>query len=480
MNASAPAHFALEIPEFSACFSAQKARYEANRSPSYAQRKADLQSLQRLLVENREALVEAVNKDYGCRARFETLASELLMNQEGILDAIKHLKKWMKPQKRPLDITQYPLAKARVTPQPVGVVGIVVPWNFPISMAFAPLTGVIAAGNSAMVKMSENSRHLAALLQQLCGQYFPADKLAFFEDGGGRGPAFTALPFDHLFFTGSSTTGKAVMANCAKNLTPVTLELGGKSPAVIAHDYSLQTAAERVLWAKMFNAGQICTNVDYVLLPQGKEADFITAARTVANARYPDLNNGDYTAVIDQRSYDRLQAALADARAKGATVVNLCEGQQADASRRIMAPHVVFNVTEDMEVMQREVFGPILPIKTYSTREEAVQYVGSHPRPLAFYVFTKDKALADWYIRNTISGGVSVNETMIHAALHSLPFGGTGHSGMGQYHGYEGFTAFSKMRPVFYQGPVRALDSFMPPYKGLPTKILNFMLWMKS
>ena len=480
MNASIPTSALLDVAEFNQCFAAQKANYEATRSPTYAQRKADLQSLHRMLVENREALVDAVNKDYGCRARFETLASELLMNQEGILDAIKNLKKWMKPQKRHLDITQYPLAKARLIPQPVGVVGIVVPWNFPISMAFAPLTGIIAAGNCAMVKMSENSNHLATLLKQLSGKYFPANKLAFFEDGGGRGPAFTSLPFDHLFFTGSPTTGKAVMANCAKNLTPVTLELGGKSPAVVAPDYSMKTAAERILWAKMFNAGQICTNVDYMLVPKGKEAEFVAEARKVANARYPDINHGDYTAVIDQRSYDRLQAALADAKAKGGTIVNLCDGQKPDSSRRIMPPHVVFNVTEDMEIMQREIFGPILPIKTYSSREEVVKYVGDHHRPLAFYVFTNDKSLADFYIRNTISGGVSVNEIMIQAALHSLPFGGTGNSGMGHYHGYEGFTAFSKMRPVFYQGPIRALDSFMPPYQGLPTKILNFMLWMKS
>ncbi|MBB1077509.1 aldehyde dehydrogenase family protein [Rhodoferax sp. 4810] len=470
----------LEVPEFHECFVVQKANYEANRSPTYAQRKADLMALHRLLVENREALIDAVCKDYGSRARFETIASELLPNQEGILDAVKHLKKWMKPQKRALDMTQYPLAKARLTPQPVGVVGIVVPWNFPISMAFAPLTGIIAAGNTAMVKMSENSNHLAQLFKQISGKYLPASKLAFFDDGGGRGPAFTTLPFDHLFFTGSPITGKAVMANCARNLTPVTLELGGKSPAVVASGYSIKTAAERVMWAKMFNGGQICTNVDYLLLPAGKEQEFVDEARKVTNARYPDINNGDYTAVIDQRSYDRLQAALADAKAKGATIINLFESQKPDSSRRIMPPHLVLNVTEDMDIMQREIFGPILPIKSYKTREEVVKYVGEHHRPLAFYVFTNDKDLAAWYIGNTISGGVSVNECMIQSTLHSLPFGGTGNSGMGHYHGYEGFTTFSKMRPVFYQGPIRALDTFMPPYAGFSTKLLNFMLKLKS
>ncbi len=470
----------LDVPEFSQCFAAQKAAYEHNRSPSYAQRRADLMALHRMLVENREALIDAVCQDYGSRSRFETLASELLPNQEGLLDAVKHLKRWMKPQKRALDITQYPLAKARLTPQPVGVVGIVVPWNFPISMTFAPLTGVIAAGNTAMVKMSENSQHLAQLFKQISGKYLPANKLAFFDDGGGRGPAFTSLPFNHLFFTGSPTTGKAVMANCARNLTPVTLELGGKSPAVVAPDYAIKTAAERVMWAKMFNGGQICTNVDYLVLPQGREQEFVDEARKLVNARYPDINNGDYTAVIDQRSYDRLQAALQDARAKGATVINLFEGQRPDASRRIMAPHLVLGVSDDMDVMQREIFGPILPIKTYKTREEVVQYLDGQQRPLALYVFTNDKELAAWYIANTISGGVGVNECMIQATLHSLPFGGTGNSGMGHYHGVEGFTTFSKMRPVFYQGPIRALDTFMPPYKGFSTSLLNFMLKLKS
>ena len=467
-------------PEFSACFERQRKAYQADRQPSYAQRVSDLKALHRLLVENREALIAAVNADYGGRSRFETIVAELLMNQEGLLDAIKHLKKWMRPQRRHLDITQYPLAKARVIPQPVGVVGIVVPWNFPISMAFAPLTCAFAAGNRVILKMSENSQQLALLFKQLSPNYLPEDKLAFFEDGGGRGPQFTQLPFDHLFFTGSPTTGKAVMANCAANLTPVTLELGGKSPAVIAPDYAIGTAAERILWSKMFNAGQICTNVDYLLLPEGKTDELVREAQRVANQRYPDINNGDYTAVIDQRSYDRLQETMADALAKGARIVESCPTQKPDASRRIMTPKLVLDVNEDMLVMQREIFGPLLPVKTYTTAQEVVDYIGAHHRPLALYIYTHDKRLADWYISHTVSGGVTVNDALIHAGLHSLPFGGSGNSGMGHYHGYEGFCTFSKMRPIFYQGPIRAINSLMPPYQGLPTKVLNFMLKMKS
>jgi coniferyl-aldehyde dehydrogenase len=479
MNANAPAELMMPI-EFQECFERQRAAHAAHPYPSREERANDLRAMHRLLVENREALIDAVNRDYGCRSRFETVFAELFLNQEGILDAIKHLKKWMKPQKRHLDVTQYPLARARVIPQPLGVAGIVVPWNFPISMVFSPLTGVIAAGNRAMVKMSENSNHLARLLMAISGKYLPADKLAFFEDGGGRGPAFTMLPFDHLFFTGSPATGRAVMANCARNLTPVTLELGGKSPAVVAPDYPLQTAAERIMWVKCFNAGQICTNVDYLFLPEGKVEEFVQLARRIVNERYPDINGNDYTSVIDQRSYDRLTATLEDARAKGARAVNLFEGQTPDAALRKFPVHLVQDVNDDMDIMQREIFGPLLPIRTYRSKEEVVDYVGRHPRPLAFYAYTHDKALQDYYLYNIMSGGVTFNDGLIHAGQHSLPFGGVGNSGMGHYHGYDGFTTFSKMRPVFYQGPIRALNKLMPPYAGMPTKLMNFMLKMKT
>ena len=316
----------VEIPvEFLQCLESQQAHFASNRYPDAVQRVTDLKALVRLVADNREALIEAVNQDYGCRSRFETTFAEIAVTLDGLQDTIKRVKKWMKPQKRHVDPMQLPLARARLIPQPIGVVGVVVPWNFPIAMAFHPLTSIFAAGNSAMVKMSENSNHLARLLKTLTPRYFPAGKLAFFEDGGGRGPAFTALEFDHIFFTGSPATGKAVMANAAQHLTPVTLELGGKSPAVVAPDYSIEKAAQRILWAKTFNAGQICTNVDYLFLPEGQVDAFVQAAKVYCAKHYPNINNGDYTAVIDQRSYDRLQATLDDAKAKGATLVNLIE-----------------------------------------------------------------------------------------------------------------------------------------------------------
>lgn len=466
--------------EFKRVFELQQLAYKRNRNPSLKARRESLLKIHRMMVEHKDDLIAAVNRDYGCRSSFETRLTEIFQVQDAVLHARRHLKRWMRPQKRGLDITQYPLARAWTFAQPVGVVGIVVPWNFPIAMAFQPLICAFAAGNRAMIKMSENSRHVAGLLSQIVPRYFAEDELAIFDDDNGCGPAFTQLPFDHLFFTGSPQTGRAVMANAARNLTPVTLELGGKSPCIVAADYPLRKAAERIMWSKMLNAGQICTNVDYLLLPAGKTEEFIREARAIVAARYPDLNNGDYTAIIDQRQYDRLQATLADAIAKGATVVELCPSQHGDPARRIMPPFAVLNVTEDMEIMQREIFGPLLPIRTYSSKEEVVQYIGDRPRPLALYLYSNDRALQDYYLNNTISGGVTLNDGLLHSSMHSLPFGGTGSSGMGHYHGVEGFLTFSKVRPVFKQSPWRALDMLMPPYAGRANKMLEFMLKLKG
>ena len=336
----------------------------------------------------------------------------------------------------------YPGARNRLIPQPIGVVGVIVPWNYPIFLSFGPLTGALAAGNRAMVKMSENSQALVELLAGISPKYLPEDKLAFFADGGGRGPAFSSLPFDYLFFTGSGTTGRAVMANAARNLTPVTLELGGKSPAIVAPDYPIATAAERILWAKTFNAGQTCVAVDYAFVPRGSEYDFVNHCRTLFARRYPDINGPDFTSIIDQRSYDRLTAALDDARAKGARLVNLAEGQTPDKSKRRLAPHIVLNVTPEMELMRREIFGPILPVLTYSDLQEVVDAINSRDRPLALYPFVRNAATRRFLIANTRSGGVSVIDAILHVVQHDLPFGGVGPSGIGHYHGREGFEDF--------------------------------------
>ncbi|MEZ5662295.1 MAG: coniferyl aldehyde dehydrogenase [Burkholderiaceae bacterium] len=466
MNAIDPKHLAVQMPEeFLSTLDIQRKAYLANPNPGHKARVADLQALARMLKENQAALVEAINRDYGNRSEFETLFSEFFVALDGIRDTIKQLKRWMKPMKRHVDAMMYPLAKNKLIPQPLGVVGVIVPWNFPLNLSIAPLTSIFAAGNRAMVKMSENSAHLARVLRELSPKYFPLDKLAFFEDAGGRGPAFSALPFDHLLFTGSGQTGRAVMANAAANLTPVTLELGGKSPAVVGPDFSIKTAAERIMWLKLLNAGQICTTIDYLFLPEGKVDEFVSHARRLVADRYPDINGADFTSIIDERAFTRLHDTLADARAKGATLVNLAPDTMPDAVQRKFAPHLVLGASPDMVVLQREIFGPILPILTYRDPEDVVRYITSRDRPLAVYPFTHDKRLQNLFIERTMSGGVSVNEGILHVAQHDLPFGGVGASGMGHYHGYEGFVTFSKLRPVYYQAPFSTIQMmFQPPF----------------
>ena len=482
MNAPAFPPAAVAIPlEFQTCFDAQRAAYRKAPEPAYAERLADLKGLARLVKENRESIVAAIDADYGGRSAFETSFAEILPVLDGVHDATRRLGRWMRPRRRRVDHLIFAGASNRVIPQPLGVVGVIVPWNYPLMLSFGPLVSIFAAGNRAMVKMSENSRRFAELLIEIAPKYFPADKLAFFDDGGGRGPAFSSLPFDHLIFTGSGATGRAVMANAARNLTPVTLELGGKSPAIVAPDFPIAKAAGRILWAKTFNAGQTCLAVDHVFLPRGKEAEFVAECRRLFASRHPDVNGPDFTSIIDQRSFDRLTATLEDARAKGATLVNLAEGQTPDVSRRRFAPHLVLNPTPDMEVMRREIFGPILPVRHYDTREEVADAVNAGDRPLAIYPFTHDRATRDFYISHILSGGVSVNEAILHVAQHDLPFGGVGGSGMGHYHGREGFETFSKLRPVFRQGPVSSVETVMqPPYSATAKRMVEFLIWLRG
>jgi coniferyl-aldehyde dehydrogenase len=466
--------------EFQSCFDAQRAAYFADPEPDLAQRLADLKALSLLLSENRAAIVAAITADFGNRSEFETLFAELFPVHAAIHDATRHLRSWMKPRRRSVDLLTFPGARNRVIPQPLGVVGVIVPWNFPLLLSFSPLVDILAAGNRAMVKMSENSRRLADLLARTAPKYLPETKLSFFDDPGGLGPGFSSLPFDHLMFTGSSATGRAVMASAARNLTPVTLELGGKSPAIVAPDFPLKTAAERIFWGKTLNAGQVCLAVDHVFLPRGAESEFIAQCKRLLARRYPDINGPDYTSIIDQKSYDRLEAALEDARAKGATVIDLAEGPKRDARMRKFPPHVVLNASEDMELMRREIFGPILPIRSYGEPKEVVDAVNAGDRPLAIYPFTRNPATRDFYIAHIMSGGVAVNEPILHIGQRDLPFGGVGASGMGHYHGRDGFDRFSKLRPVFEQGPLSPVQMLLqPPYSRWSRRIVDFMIAMK-
>ncbi len=467
------------VAELTQCLELQRKCYHLDPNPSLEQRKKDLQALKTMLGENREAIIDAISEDYGNRSRHETMLAEIIMVLDGFNFASKHLKQWMKVQRRKIETSLYPGAKNRVIPQPLGVVGVIVPWNFPVQLAFTPLAYIFAAGNRAMVKMSENSRHLTRLLIKLVPDYFPPEKLSFFEETGRVGIEFSQLPFDHLLFTGSGATGKAVMASAAKNLTPVTLELGGKSPAVIAPDYPMHKAVERIMFAKLFNAGQVCVNVDYLFVPEGRVDEFVDIASAWVAKHCPDINSPDYTSIIDQKSFDRLNEALADAERRGATLVNLAEGQTSEPALRKMAPQLVLNPSDDMILMQREIFGPILPVMPYKDQQQVSDYINQRDRPLAFYPFTNDRELQNFYLDHVMSGGVCVNDALIHPGQHDLPFGGVGGSGMGHYHGFEGFVTFSKLRPVFYQAGFSTLKFLAPPYGKFADKMLNVILKRK-
>ena len=453
----------------------QRQAYFKHPVPTLAERKADLRVLQRLVRENKDALCDAISADYGHRSRHETLLAEIFPALDGIDHVIRHLRRWMRPQRRGVDLRNFFGARNRVIPQPLGVVGVIVPWNFPVNLSMVPLTYIFAAGNRAMVKMSENSRHLSRLLIELCPAYFPAEKLQFFEETGGVGVEFSKLRFDHLLFTGSGTTGRAVMAAAAQNLCPVTLELGGKAPAILCDDFPLQLAAERILFVKYLNAGQICTSVDHLWMPGAKIDAFVQAAKAIVPARYPSLASPDYTSIIDQRSFDRLIAALDDARDRGARLVQLVPGPAFDAATRKIAPHIVLDAPPDSMLWQREIFGPILPIRGYSKLDDVVDAVNAGPRPLAIYPFSHDATTVQMLLDRVMSGGVSVNDALFHVGQHDLPFGGVGESGMGHYHGREGFDTFSKLRPVFYQARFSSLKFMMPPYGKLADRLLAFL-----
>ena len=458
-----------------AALALQRAAYFADPVPNLARRRDDLRTLQRFVREHKQALADAISADYGHRSRHETLLAEIFPVLDGIDHALRHLGGWMKPQRRAVDWRNFLGARNRVIPQPLGVVGVIVPWNFPLNLSFVPLTAIFAAGNRAMVKMSENSRHLARLLIDKLPGYFPPEKLQVFDETGGVGIEFSKLSFDHLLFTGSGTTGRAVMTAAAQNLCPVTLELGGKAPAIVCDGFPLRTAAERILFVKYLNAGQICTTVDHAWLPRRRVDEFVQLAREIVPARYPHMSSPDYTSIIDGRSYERLVGMLDDAQARGATLVPLLPGPPFDAATRKIVPHIVLNAPPDCQLMQREIFGPILPLVAYERLDEVIEHINAGPRPLAIYPFSHDGATVQRLLDHVMSGGVSVNDALFHVGQHDLPFGGVGASGMGHYHGREGFETFSKLRPVFYQARFSTLKFLMPPYGKFAERVLAFL-----
>lgn len=457
-------------------FALQREAYLRHPYPSREERDENLRKLERILVDNATAIAEAINADFGHRSVEESLMAELFTSVDGIRDARKKLKKWMRPQRRHVSVL-FATGSNTVIPMPKGVVGVVSPWNYPLFLTVGPLTSILAAGNRAMVKMASNSQHLCRLLADKVRAVFPEDTLAILP--GVRAQDFSTLPYDHIIFTGSADAGRTVMRSAAENLTPLTLELGGKSPTIICDDFDVEEAASRILYAKYLNAGQTCLAPDYLFVPEAKRDAFVAAAKRIVPQRYPDTNQQSYTSVIDDKSYRRLRATLDDAAAKGAEVVSLVPGMTFNDALRKIPPHMVLGVTDEMTIMQEEIFGPLLPVKTYKTLDEVIAYVNARDRPLGFYVFTNDQAVQDKIVYSTISGGVTVNNCMLHVAQHDMPFGGIGASGMGHYHAHEGFLEFSKLRPVFKNPRLSLLHMFYPPYSARTRQLLDLLIKYK-
>ncbi|MFN5543311.1 MAG: coniferyl aldehyde dehydrogenase [Betaproteobacteria bacterium] len=453
-----------------------RAAYVANRMPSVDWRRQQLSRLEAMLRDNIDEICVAIAADFGHRSHHETQLLELFPAIAAIKHARRHVSGWMKPRRSWASMWFLP-ARNEIRPQPLGVVGIIVPWNYPILLAVAPLVGALAAGNRAFIKMSEFTPRTGALFAKLIETYFSNDEVLVVNGGADVARAFSMLPFDHLLFTGSTTIGKLVMQAAAEHLTPVTLELGGKSPAVIGPDADITSAVSRIMFGKCLNAGQTCIAPDYVLVPRGKEVEFIDAARRFVSTHYPTIAaNADYTSLVSQRHLSRLHGYLDEARAAGATVYPLNgAGESLDGTQKL-APTIVTGACDDCRLLQEEIFGPILPLIPYDGLDSAIGYINARPRPLALYYFGHDRRQIDQVLDETVTGGVSINETLLHISQEDLPFGGVGPSGMGAYHGKVGFDTFSKSKPIFHQSRFNGLAMFQPPFGQRFEALIRFLL----
>ncbi|HSN20676.1 MAG TPA: coniferyl aldehyde dehydrogenase [Usitatibacter sp.] len=457
-------------------FERLRAARDASGGLDYGARRAALAGLAALLRGNVQALCEAVDADFRGRASQETRLLEIFPALSAIAHARRHLGRWMRPQRRPTGRWFHP-GRSRVLFQPLGVAGIVVPWNYPIYLAAGPATSALAAGNRVLVKMPEGTPRTSELFAGLVARHFDPEVLAVVNGGPEVGRAFVALPFDHLLFTGSGAVGRQVMRAAAENLTPVTLELGGKSPAIVGRGISIAEAADKVLFGKCLNAGQTCIAPDYALVPEERVEAFVEAARATVARLYPTLAaNRDYSAIIDERHRARLAACVEEARAAGTLVVEINPASEELSRSPKMAPTLLVAPDPGSRAMREEIFGPVLPVVPYRTLEEAIAFVNARPRPLALYVFDHDRGAVDEVLRRTVSGGATVNETLLHIAQEELPFGGVGPSGMGEYHGRAGFETFSKRKSVFFAPRLAALRLLRPPYGARFEAIVRWLL----
>ncbi len=452
-----------DLARMRSIFEAQRAVYALQPFPTLNERKRHLAALKKLLLEHKDAIADAIDADFTARSRDETLFAEVMTSIHHVDYTRERLHEWMRPEPRGVGVHFLP-ARGRVVYQPLGVAGIIVPFNYPVNLAMVPLTAALAAGNRVMIKMPERTPKISALIREMLRRGFTEDHVAVVEGGGEVAAAFAGLPFDHLLFTGSTPIGQRIMRAAAENLTPVTLELGGKSPAIIADDIPLGDIVERICFAKSVNGGQTCVAPDYVLVPRGKVEAFVQACKAAFARMYPRINgNPDYTSMVDARAYDLLQDWLKDAAEKGARIEKASDEVVGDGTYR-MPLHLVTQVTDDMVIMQKEIFGPILPVVPYDTMAEALAYVNQRPRPLSLYLFTYDRALQEHVTTHTHSGSMCINEALIQVGVDDLPFGGIGHSGMGHYHGNEGFKTFSKAKSVMSKGRLNSMRLMYPPY----------------
>ena len=461
--------------ELRALLRLQKDAFQADISPSRAAREDRLKRLSRLVETHAREFGEAIARDFGTRSLTEIRITETLVLQSGIRHAMRHLAQWMKVQRVSTAMAYQP-GKSLILRQPLGVIGIISPWNYPLQLALAPLIGALAAGNRAIIKPSELTPSFSAALGQAVAKVFAPEEVSVVTGDATVGKLFAALPFDHLVFTGSTAVGREVAQAAAKNLTPVTLELGGKSPAIIDSSCDIEGIIDRIAWGKLINAGQTCIAPDYMLVPRADVDRFVQSLRGSMTRLYPTFfENPDYSGIISQRHLQRLRELIEDARARGATVVDIEHLKAPTSTGRQLAPTVLLNVSDNMRVMNEEIFGPILPIVPYDSLDEALAYINHRERPLALYWFGRNNAVRDRVLAETIAGGVSINDTLLHIAQEKLPFGGVGASGQGHYHGEFGFRQFSKEKPVFIQSRFSGGGIIRPPYKPSIERVLTWI-----
>ncbi len=466
------------INQLNRLFQTQKAAFQQNMMPSYQERMGWLTQLEQMILSNQGLIAEAVEADFGTHPAELTRITELLGPISRVKFAKKNLRKWMRPKGRPVDRVLFGLAQNKLMYQPVGVVGNMSPWNFPIDISFGPLVDMLAAGNRVIIKPSESAPHTADLIKKLVEETFEPSLVAVVTGGVKLAKAFSQLPWDHLLFTGGPEIGKQVMAAAAQNLTPVTLELGGKNPTIITEDNLTEKTVTSIMATKMVKAGQMCITSDYVFIPEGSTQRFVSLCEQALGQLYPkQIDNSDSASIINTHHFRRIESYLADAAQNNAKMVEINPAKEAvDVNGRKIPLTLILEPTDDLLVMKHEIFGPILPVKTYRKIDEVISYINKRERPLALYIFSKDQNVIDKIINNTISGGIAINAVSLHAMQASLPFGGTGNSGMGHHHGFEGFIAFSKAKPIFKQAPIDGSSLLFPPYGKAVNRLLDFLL----